>query len=127
MARPGPSRPRLRALVGLSLAVALAASASGCLGCNPTLDVRHCRPASETCAPSPGDRVADWNPDLANVFPDVARLLEEAPLGKHLHADWTEGQERAFWEFWDVPPEAEDKQVFLRHDGSTYRVRVLSC
>jgi hypothetical protein len=119
----------LRPTVGWVLLAALmpALALPGCLGCHPHLDVRLCRPGSATCAPGEGDRVADWNPDLAPVFPDVARLIEEVPLGKHLHAEWTAEQEQAFWRFWDVPLDDPEKQVFLRHEGGLYRVRVLSC
>ena len=120
--------PRLLPLA-LVLGATLAASTvlAGCLSCHPHLDVRLCRPESEVCGPGEGDRLHDWNPDLASVFPDVAILLEEVPLGKHRHAEWTAEQERAFWQFWDVPLDQEDKEVFLRHEGQLFRVRVLSC
>jgi hypothetical protein len=117
----------MRILVALALALAVAAPMAGCLQCQPRLDLRWCRPDTPTCAPGPGDRVADWEPDLASLFPDVARLMDEVAEGKHLHADWTEGQEEAFWQFWDVPVDADGKQVFLRDDGDLFRVRVLSC
>ena len=100
---------------------------AGCAECRPHLDVRLCRPGSATCAPTADDRVADWNPELADVFPDVARLIAYVPLGKHLHAEWTAEQERAFWQFLDIPADAEDKQVCLRHEGGLYWVRVLAC
>ena len=119
--------PRTFAVLLLAVATAGTATLSGCFTCQPHLDVRQCRPGSDTCAPGEGDRVADWNPDLASVFPDVARLLDETPLGKHSHAEWTAQQEAAFWQFWDVPLDDPEKQVFLRHDGGLYRVRVLSC
>lgn len=116
--------PLLLVLVGT---LAVAAPLAGCLSCHPHLDLRWCRPGSELCGPGEGDRVHDWNPELAGVFPDIAQLLDEVPLGKHRHVEWTAEQERAFWQFWDVAPEAEDKEVFLRHEGNLYRVRVLSC
>ena len=119
--------PALASWALIASLTAVAVALTGCTTCHPHLDVRLCRPDSETCAPAPGDTVSDWDPELASVFPDVARLIAEVPLGKHLHADWTEEQERAFWRFWDVPLDAEDKQVFLRHDGGLYRIRVLSC
>lgn len=113
-------------LVAASLLAAVAPLA-GCISCQPHLDVRWCRPGSDLCAPSEDDRVVDWNPELAAVFPDVARLIDEVPLGKHRHAEWTVEQERAFWQFWDIDPAAAEKEVFLRHEGGVYRVRVLSC
>ena len=119
----------MRATAFLVLAAALAAAApmAGCVECQPHLDVRLCRPDSDTCVPGADDRVADWNPELADVFPDVALLLAEAPLGKHRHVEWTAAQEEAFWRFWDVPLDHEEKEIFLRHEGGLYRVRVLSC
>lgn len=117
----------MRALVLVALAAAMSAPLSGCLSCEPSLDVRRCRPGSETCAPSPADRVADWNPELASLFPDVARLMGEVAEGKHAHTDWTPGQQEAFWAFWGVPDDAAHKQVFLRDGGELFRVRVLDC
>lgn len=121
---------RMRTAPLLLIVASLLATApplAGCITCQPRLDVRWCLPGSGLCAPAEGDRVADWNPELAAVFPDVARLLEEVPEGKHRHAEWTAEQERAFWQFWDVPLDDAEKQVFLRHEGGLYRVRVLSC
>ncbi len=91
------------------------------------LDVRHCRPDATTCLPTADDFVTDWNPDLASLWPDLARLLNQTPVGEHNHADWNQDQERTFWEFWHVPAEEPEKQIFLRHDGAVFRVRVLTC
>lgn len=109
------------------LLLALALPLAGCMECKPQLDVRLCGPGSDLCAPGEGDRVADWNPELASVFPDVARLMDEVPVGKHRHAEWTTEQEQAFWRFWDIDPAEAEKEVFLRHEGGLFRVRVLGC
>ena len=113
-------------LIAASL-LATSAPLAGCITCQPHLDVRWCLPGSELCAPGTDDRVVDWNPELAAVFPDVAELLDAVPEGKHRHAEWTAEQESAFWRFWDIDPAQDDKEVFLRHEGGLYRVRVLSC
>ena len=116
---------RLLALAGLLLAAAV--PLSGCATCQPHLDVRHCAPESERCRPAEGDRVLEWNPELAATFPDVARLLDGLEEGHHGHAEWTPEQEAGFWAFWGVPADDPEKQLFFQHGGGLYRVRVLSC
>lgn len=110
-----------------ALALAAVAALAGCLDCQPQLDVRHCAPDSERCRPGEGDRVLDWDPELAGVFPDVARLLGEVGEGHHAHVAWTPEQEAGFWAFWGVPAEEPAKELFFRHDGGLFRVRVLGC
>ena len=127
MASRKSSPSMVRPLVPALLVLALAAPLAGCLECEPKLDVRHCATESAGCAPRPQDKVADWNPDLSATFPDVARANGETPPGEHAHPDWTETQERAWWEFWGVPLDQPEKQIFLRHDGEMFRVRVLEC
>lgn len=112
------------------LAAGLMVPVSGCLACEPELEVYHCRAATGRCDPAGGPTVA-WNPDLAGLFPDVARLLAEVPPGKHAHAGWTEARQDAFWSFYQVDPDAEAKQVFLTTGNGTaqqlFQVRVLEC
>jgi hypothetical protein len=115
------------AVLVLALALAQAPALAGCMSCQPHLDVRHCAPESERCRPAEGDRVLAWDPGRASSFPDVARLLDGLGEGHHGHAEWTEEQEAGFWDSWGVPPEEPEKQLFLRHEGGLYRVRVLSC
>lgn len=114
------------------LLAALVVPVSGCFTCQPQLDVHRCRDATGRCDPAVTTPI-EWNPDLAPLFPDVARLLGDVGTGKHGHADWTEEQADAFWEFYHVDPDADGKQVLLSHGNATtggpqlFQVRVLEC
>lgn len=113
-------------LVVLAFALAVSAPLAGCLSCANQLDVHHCRAETGRCD-TQGEVVVDWNPDIAGLFPDVGRLVEEVGVGLHGHAAWSDEQMRTFWLFYDVPLDREDKQVYLRHDGKLFHVRILEC
>lgn len=99
---------------------------SGCFTCTPQLDVRHCRDTTGGCALE-GQVVVDWNPELRDLFPDIDHFLATLAVGDHGHADWTQAQADTLWSFYHVDADAPDKQVFLRHDGGVFRIRVLAC
>ena len=113
-------------LLVVAFALALAAPLSGCFTCQPQLDVHHCRNEAGRCD-TLGEVVADWNPELRDLFPDVDRLVNSVAVGKHAHAEWTHDEEATFWSFYQVPADREDKQVFLRWGGELFQVRVLTC
>ena len=115
----------MRAALALLLA-ALVAPASGCLACQPQLDVHRCRDDTGRCDTSATKPVA-WEPGAASLFPDVARLMEGLEPGLHAHAGWTQEQEEAFWAFYHVPADEPEKQVLLDADGALFQVRVLAC
>ena len=118
--------------VAAALLLGLLVPVSGCFTCQPQLDVHHCRDATGRCDPAATPPI-EWNPDLAGLFPDVARLIDEVEVGGHGHADWTEAQADAFWAFYHVDPDAPDKQVLLSVGNATagearlVQVRVLAC
>lgn len=116
----------LRLLAVLALASALSASTAGCFTCAEQLDVHLCRDEAGRCDLE-GEVVADWNADLASVWPDLGRLVGHVERGGHAHADWTPEQAAAFWTFWNIPADREDKQVYLRDGEDLYHVRVLAC
>jgi hypothetical protein len=118
-------RPPLAALLLALLAGSVATA--GCTDCRPQLDVRHCLPGSEGCAPRSDGLVVDWNETHAARWPEVDALIRGTRVGDHSHAVVTRAEERAFWEYWGIDPEASQKEVFARHDGGLYRLRVLSC
>jgi hypothetical protein len=99
----------------------------GCLSCQPLVDVRHCTDLGSDCEPRDGDPVVDWNPDLADLWPDLSRILSSTVEGRHEHALWSDSEAAAFWAFWNVPEGRAEKQVFLRHEDNLFRVRVLAC
>jgi hypothetical protein len=113
---------RLVLLLGLAALVL-----PGCLSCQPLVDVRHCTDQTGDCEPRQGDPVVDWNPDLGDLWPDIARLMASTAEGRHEHATWSNSEAAAFWAFWNVPADRAEKQVFLRHDGELFRVRILAC
>jgi hypothetical protein len=118
----------MRLLVALLASAVAGAALSGCTGpCQPLLDVRNCLPEQPGCQPSPDDPEVQWNASLAPLFPEVHDLLAKTPRGGHEHAKWSEEEAAPFWQFVGVPPEREDKQVFVHWEGGLYRVRVLSC
>ncbi|HLF16129.1 MAG TPA: hypothetical protein VI796_01695 [Candidatus Thermoplasmatota archaeon] len=118
----------LRSLA-LLLVLAVAAPLSGCLDCQPQLDVRHCMPASTTCLPGEGDPVVDADDPVrgAEAFPGIRGLMETTPAGEHSHAGWNATLEEAFWAAHGIPLEQAGKQVFYRDGEALFRVRVLSC
>lgn len=109
-------------------ALALAAPLSGCIACEPRLDVHHCRAEAGRCD-TVGEVVADWHSDPSHMalFPGIDELLRSVTPGEHGHRAWSEERAQAFWAFYQVPAHREDKQVFLRHDGALFHVRVLAC
>lgn len=115
-----------RVALAAVVAFALPAGLSGCLDCQPLLDVRHCSEIPP-CAPVEGDPVVEWTPDLAQQWPQLADLIEKARDGKHQHAEWTQEQTDAFWADWNVPAEREHKALFVTDGEATFRVRVLTC
>ena len=116
----------MRSLLALLL-LPLLAPLSGCLQCAPTLDVRHCAEPVAGCAPREGDRTVAWTGDATALWPDVPRLMAKAHNGRHQHAEWTQNEADAFWSFWQVPADQEEKQLFFTEDGATYRIRILAC
>lgn len=108
------------------LATLSAVAAAGCLQCQDQLDVHQCRGETGRCDTA-GEVVAQWDPELSALWPDLGRLIGSTGRGEHGHADWTPEQAAAFWAFWHVPADRPDKQVFLRHEGGLYHVRVLAC
>lgn len=111
----------------LVLCALLVVPVSGCFQCVPQLDVRNCAERIAGCDPT-GSAQVEWNPDLADLWPDVARLVGSVPPGMHAHADWTTQQAEAFWTFYQVPPgDGVHRQVFLTHGDGLFRVRVIPC
>lgn len=117
--------PGLR-LAALALLAAALVPVSGCFTCVNQLDVHHCRDETGRCILD-GQVVADWDPGLKDLFPDVDRLIHTVHAGEHAHADWSQEQTDAFWTFYQVPADRADKQVFLRDGDETFQVRVLQC
>lgn len=115
----------------LLLALAGGLALAGCADpCHPEVAVQNCGPEESACGPRLGDRILDWNPDLEAMFPQVARLMAETGedgAGANGTAEWANaGQTEAFWTLWGVP-EGPDRQVFLRHVGTTFRVDDRPC
>lgn len=117
----------MKAAVALLLLVAMVAPAglSGCL-CEPLLEVRHCRDEQRGCIPGPA-ALREWTADDAARFPDIQALLETVPAGTHGHVDYTEDEEAAFWDHWGLDNSDHDQQLFVRHDGNVFRLRVYTC
>ena len=113
-------------LVALALVVALSASTAGCFTCQDQLDVYWCHDATGRCDLQ-GETVVQWDPELGSLWPDIPRLMEQVDGGGHAHADWTRHQTEAFWEFWQVPADRDDKQVYFRDGEALYHIRVLAC
>lgn len=114
-------------LVLLAFVLAVSAPLAGCLQCEMQLDVRDCTARVAGCDPGAG-RVVEWNPELAGLWPDVARLIETVGPGMHAHADWTPEQAEAFWTFYQVPEgDGVHRELFLSHGDGLFRVRVLPC
>ena len=110
------------------LVLALAVPLSGCLTCQPQLDVHHCRTPTGRCDTT-GEVVSDWNGEgsLKTLFPGIDELVRSVPPGGHGHRAWSEDRAEAFWKFYNVPLDRKDKQVYLRHEGELFHVRVLEC
>ncbi len=119
--RPIAALAALLALAGLPTPLA------GCLGCEPTLDVRHCLDASERCAPAETSAVIEWNATWAAAFPDVDRLLRETALGEHSHGVWNSSREAAWWQAAGIPLDQATKEAYVRFENGLYRIRVLTC
>ncbi len=119
----------MRALA-LALLAGLLVPVSGCLSCQPQLDVHHCRGPTGRCLLGDAKPIA-WNPDLDGLFPDIDRLLGSVAVGEHGHATWSEEQADAFWKLYQVDPDSADKQVFLTTQDDAgeqlFQVRVLEC
>jgi hypothetical protein len=110
------------------LALALATPLSGCFTCEPQLDVHHCRTETGRCDTT-NERVSEWNGEgsLTTLFPGIDELVRSLPVGEHGHRAWSEDRAQAFWQFYQVPEDRPDKQVYLRHEGKLFHVRVLDC
>ncbi|MEK6976336.1 MAG: hypothetical protein AABY18_08350 [Candidatus Thermoplasmatota archaeon] len=117
----------MRALIALLFA-ALAAPLSGCLTCEPQLDLHHCRNATGRCAMA-GQVVANWTsePNLMALFPGIDELVQSLEPGEHGHRKWSDERAETFWQFYNVPADRADKQLFLQHDSQLFHVRVLAC
>lgn len=126
--RPMPTA-RLAARLPVALLVlALATPLSGCFTCTPQLDVHRCRDEVGRCD-TLGEVVADWDSDPSHMalFPGIDELMHSLAPGAHGHRGWSEERAQAFWAFYQVPEDRDDKQVFLRSDGTLFHVRVLAC
>ena len=110
------------------LVAALAAPLSGCLSCEPQLDVHRCGRETGRCDTT-DEVVAEWasDPSHMTLFPGIDELLRSVEPGAHGHRSWSEDRAQAFWAFYNVPADRADKQVFLRHEGGLFHVRVLAC
>jgi hypothetical protein len=117
----------MRSTIAL-LVLALAAPLSGCMQCAPQLDVYHCTSETGRCDLA-GEAVAEWASDPSHLalFEGLDELLRSVDPGAHGHRTWSEERAQAFWAFYNVPADREDKQVFLRFEGSLFHVRVLAC
>lgn len=116
------------ACVPALLALALMVPLSGCFSCGPQLDVHHCSSELGRCDTS-GEVVSNWtsDPNLKTLFPGVDELVRSLEVGGHGHRSWSMERAQAFWQFYNVPQDREDKQVYLRHEGKLFHVRVLAC
>jgi hypothetical protein len=130
---PAAPRAPLAAAVAARLPVALlllalATPLSGCITCDPRLDVHHCRTETGRCDPA-GEVVADWESDPSHMalFPGIDELVRSLGPGEHGHRAWSDERAQAFWAFYQVPEDRPDKQVFLRSEGNLFHVRVLAC
>lgn len=115
-------RPRLLSI----LLVALASGAlAGCLACEPVLEVQRCHSGVRDCDPDPAD-VRDWTAEHAEAWPELDALLT-AMDDEHGHAGWTAEKEDAFWTYWSMDPDAPEKDLYVEHADTVYRVRVITC
>ena len=126
--RPIPSARLAARLPVALLMLALTTPLSGCLTCEPQLDVHRCRAEHGRCD-TLGEVVSDWGSDASHMtlFPGIDELMKSLEPGAHGHRAWSEDRARAFWAFYQVPEDREDKQVFLRSEGTLFHVRVLGC
>jgi hypothetical protein len=116
----------VRALVALLLVGAF--GISGCsTSCAPLLEVRHCVPGSERCAPDPGDTVRAWDAGWAAGWPEIDRWMRELPVGEHGHEDWTEARRTAWWAAAGTGDDAGRPEAFFTQGDALFRVRVLTC
>lgn len=107
-------------LLGLAC---LALLLSGCVSCQPLLDVRNC--LDSQCVPS-GDAVElDWTPQLAAEWPELDAAMAATPLGDHHHNTWDEAMEQALWDAFGVT--GDEKELIVHHDDGRFRIRVLTC
>ncbi len=106
----------------LTLALALV-GASGCIECEPLLEVRHC--LETQCEPSADAVAVAWTQSDAAMWPDLDRILRSLEAGAHEHLKWTPEQEAALWDHYGVA--GDEKELIVTLDDERYRVRVLSC
>lgn len=102
---------------------AIAIALSGCLSCEPLLEVRNC--LDHQCEPSANAVAVAWNAQHAADWPEVDRLLRATPAGEHEHAAWTEAKESAFWNAFGVS--GDEPELIVTTDDGRFRVRILTC
>ena len=107
---------RLVAVIALGLL-------SGCLSCQPLLEVRHC--LVDQCPPSEDAVAVVWTGAHAAQWPEVDALLRATPPGEHEHRDWPATKEQAFWDAFGVS--GDERELIVTTDDGRFRVRVLTC
>ncbi len=107
----------------LALMAVTAAALSGCVACQPLLEVRNC--LDHQCQPSPDAMEVVWSSQHAADWPQIDALLDATNLGEHEHRKWDQAQEKAFWDYWGAT--GDQRELIVQHEGQTFRIRVLTC